>query len=87
MTYPTEFYVAHAEFPTLPGRPWGQITDGPHGFDDALDDVCEQFKTAEDGTPSRENLRVWHIKDKVAEDVTDAFIVHYDARHAHLEVI
>lgn len=69
--YPTSFYIAHHKFRTLSGQPWGDISDGPRtDAADVITDVCEAFKdapeTLEDG-----DVRVWHIANGKAEDVTE----------------
>ena len=68
------FYIAHRLFignSFKSGGEWGCILDGPIEDDDeAIGDILENFKS--DTSPSRENLRVWHITPgKIAEDVTD----------------
>jgi len=69
--YPATFYTVHAVFPTLDGKPWGGLTDGPADYRDALAAVYDHFNGARFDL-SRDTLRVWEMPGGI--EVTAEFI-------------
>lgn len=82
----TDFYVVHALFSgrSFPRGPvWGSLSDGPYDRDEATVAIDNHFR---DNAPTLGNLRVYHFRDDApARDVTEDFILEWEATHAPTE--
>lgn len=86
MNHPADFYVVHALFSgrAFPRGPvWGSLSAGPYDRDEATVAIDNHFR---DNAPTLGNLRVFHFRDDApARDVTEDFILEWEATHAPTE--
>jgi hypothetical protein len=85
IAHPADFYIVHALFigRAFPRGPvWGNLTDGPADRAEAFEAINEHT----DDAPTLGNLRVFHFRDDApARDVTEDFILEWEAAHAPTE--
>lgn len=53
---------------------WGALTDGPASYDEAFDAVADNIRDVRTICDAAQGLRVTHIKNGQAQDVTAAFL-------------
>lgn len=86
-THPEDFFVVHALMTFSRNRQpitqWGSLSDGPYDRDEATVAIDNHFR---DNAPTLGNLRVYHFRDDApARDVTEDFILEWEATHAPTE--
>lgn len=79
----SDFFIVHALMTFSRNRQelteWGSLSDGPYDRDETTVAIDNHFEVA----PTLGNLRVYHFRDDApARDVTEDFILEWEAAHA-----